>query len=33
MVKLGIGFGYIISNRGIEVNKANIDFILNLLPL
>jgi hypothetical protein len=33
MVKQGIVLGHIISHRGIEVDKANVDLISNLPPL
>jgi len=33
MVKKGIVLGHVISKEGIEVDKAKIDFIVNLPPL
>jgi hypothetical protein len=32
MVKQGIVLGHVISHRGIEVDKAKVDLISNLLP-
>ena len=32
MVKEGIVLGHVISKKGIEVDKAKIDFITNLSP-
>jgi hypothetical protein len=32
MVRKGLFLGYIISNKGIEVDKAKIDIIMNLPP-
>jgi hypothetical protein len=32
MVKQGIVLGHVISHQGIEVDKAKVDLIFNLLP-
>jgi hypothetical protein len=32
MVKQGIVFGHVVSHKGIEVDKAKVDLISNLLP-